>query len=82
MFKAMKMIIEGEKEEKEQGNWKNLFLIRLLFFPIFIKNYGVSLFEVSLKLFLLTSLPIDIFTGCLVIYIGKSTSNLNELFTD
>ena len=33
-------------------------------------------------MFLITSLPIDILTGSLVVYIGKSTSNLDELFTD
>ena len=33
-------------------------------------------------MFLITSVPIDTITGCLVVYIGKSTSNLDELFTD
>ena len=52
------------------GNWQNIVLIRFLYLPTFVKNYGIPLFNISFQMFIITSFPIDAATGMLLVYIG------------
>ena len=66
-------------DKKPQGDWKNLLILRFLYLPTFVKNYGIPLFNISFVMFIATSFPLDCLTGILLVYVGQSAANIEEL---
>ncbi len=54
----------------EENKIKNSFLIRIMEIPMFLKNYGMPLFNISLPLIIFTAIP-DFLKNALRVYIGS-----------
>ena len=74
-FKNLKVFVESRQ-------CLHLLLIRLLFIPIFVKNYLLPLFDISTMVYFLTTIPVDVAAGFWLVYLGFGVKNLSKNFGD
>ena len=73
IFLSFKLLLEKDK-------WKNSFFIRLMYIPVFVKNYGIPLFDINYLIFFFTSIPTVVGFGIWRVYMGHSAKNMDSLF--
>lgn len=78
LFRKFKMLKIFERVVAK-NSVKMVFLIRFAYIPIGIKNYGLSLLNVSTKLFVIATMLSHIPTAILFAFVGSSADNLIDI---
>jgi uncharacterized membrane protein YdjX (TVP38/TMEM64 family) len=71
-------MFNGFESAIARDEWKFIFLIRAMYFPEWLKNYGISIFNVRFRVFLVATFSVSLVYSAAFTYIGKSSEKLIE----
>lgn len=70
-----KIVFRGIKMFIEEKLILHLIYIRLLYIPLFIKNYVLPIFDIPPLIYFCVTIPIDVAAGFWMIFLGHSINN-------
>ncbi|KAF0699628.1 Aste57867_9811 [Aphanomyces stellatus] len=74
MFRAWSILLERDE-------FQFVVLLQFAYIPIFLKNYGLAILNVSFSLFFWSSITVGGARTWLTVYIGSTATHMAELFT-
>lgn len=70
-----KIVFRGMKLFIEEKMIIHLIYIRLLYIPLFIKNYILPIFDIPSTIYFCVAIPIDVVAGFWMVFLGHSINN-------